>query len=133
MHVDPLPDYLNQGFHPFQFDPDSTGVHPDYDPVRVPRYITLIVDRMFDPANAITLEHVLSLSTTRRSPLFRGSELRFIPDDTNLDDAIVERLPDDPAELSNSKGWGISTSATNGPVVTLQDGHTNRDTLTQRP
>ena len=134
MHVDPLPDYLNQGFHPFQFDPDAPGIDPDYLPGDVPQYIRLIVDRLFDPANVITPDHVLALGIVQRSPLYRAAEIRFIPNDGSFFSQArrLIRLPDPPVE-SESKGWGISTAAAGGEVVTVQDGHTSRDTIPNRP
>ena len=122
LNVDPLPDYLNQGFHPYQFlpDGDNSSVHPDYAASEVPRYIASVVDRLFDPANPITIEHVLSLGlaySSTPSLLYRAAETRFLPDDDG----------------SNSKGWALSSSATGGNVVMLQDGHTTRESLTSRP
>ena len=120
MRFDPLPDYLNQGFHPFQFDPLAPGsVRPDYDPDDVPRYMERIIDRLFAPELPITLEHVLSLAIVVNSApglLYTASEVNQIPDDTGLTNA-----------------WLASAQATGGPVTTLNDPHTGRDKLTTRP
>lgn len=135
MHVDPLPDYLNQGFHPFQYNAPDTGIiHPDYDAARVPQYITLIIDRLFHPNNQITIDHVLSLSIVRRTPFFVAQERRFVPDDSFPLQVERRRRADRPLpEASNSIAWGFSATAAGGKVVTSQDGHTGRDTITQRP
>lgn len=120
MRFDPLPDYFNQGFHPFQFDPLApASIHPDYDPDDVPRYMERIVDRLFAPELPITVEHVLALAIVVNSApglLYSASEINQIPDDTGLTNA-----------------WLVSAQATGGPVTTLNDPHTGRDKLTTRP
>ena len=120
MHIDPLPDYLNQGFHPFQFDPDDpSGTHPDYDPDDVPRYITWILDRFFDPARAITVDNVLSLGVAFSSgpaALLQARERIFVPDDAPF----------------ATNAWVLSSSTNGGKVATLNDPHTNRESLKNR-
>ena len=120
LNVDPLPDYLNQGFHPFQFDPDAPGVHPQYDAAEVPRYVKSIVDRMFDAAQPITIEHVLRLGVAVSSGpqnLLRANEIVFIPND----------------EPGFTNAWLLSAAATGGKVMALNDNHTGRNTLNSRP
>jgi hypothetical protein len=120
MRFDPLPDYFNQGFHQFQFDPDSpTTIHPDYHPDDVPRYMERIIDRMFAPELPITVEHVLALSRVVNSApglLYLANEIGSLPNDDGFTNA-----------------WMVSKQATGGPAVTLNDPHTGRDKLTTRP
>lgn len=119
MRFDPLPAYFNQGFHPFQFDPESPEtIHPDYHPSDVPRYMQRIVDRLFAPELPITIEHVLTLmravdSTT--AILYTAGDTVGVPDDSGF-----------------TNGWLVSKQATGGPVVTVSDPHTVRDELTTR-
>jgi len=121
MNVDPLPDYLNQGFHSYALNADDPdGTHPGYDPADDHLYITRVVDRLFDPQNRITVDHVLSLGlafSSSPSLFYRASELE-------------PRAEGDPP---NTKGWAISSTATGGGVITLCDPHTSIQSLTNRP
>ena len=120
LNVDPLPDYLNQGFHPFQFDPEDPGhLHGGYDPDDVPAYITRLVDALFEPANAVTLEHVLRTGCAISSGLellYKGNEIVTLPNDDG----------------SGSNSWMISSTATGGPTTLHLDPHTIRNNLRSR-
>jgi hypothetical protein len=121
LNVDPPPDYLNQGFHPFQYFPDGNRntVHPGYDPADVPAYIRRVIDRLFDttdPTTAITIDHVLTHAIAFNSGpqrLFKAFERRGVPSATNA--------------------WLISPTAAGGNVTTLNDPHSVRDSLKSRP
>jgi len=120
LNVDPLPDYLNQGFHPFPHDPRLPGgVHKDYDPVDVPAYITRIVDLLFDPASVVTLEDVIRSGcafSSGRELLYRANEIVSVPDD----------------DQGASNAWMISSAATGGPTVVHIDPHALRNNLRAR-
>ncbi len=119
LHVDPLPDYLNQGFHPFQLDPDSSGVHPDYRPEDVPAYVRRVIDNLFDVGNRVTVRDLVRSGVTfssGRELLYRGNE--------------IVTVPNDPSSASNS--WAISSTATGGPTVLHSDPHALRNNLRAR-
>ena len=134
VHVDPVPDWLNQTFSPYG----------DHDDPQVPVHMRAVLDRVFDEDHPITVDHVLRLGVCVNSFfLLRANPVPLQALPTGQPD---EPLPIVPSPLEDygvatsnqavkaSNGWMVSpASIVGGGVMTATDSHVVFNKLHIRP